>query len=183
MIRFAKETDIPAILNIYAPYIETSTATFEYDVPSGEEFLQRFREITAEFPWLVWEEQGKILGYAYACHPFQRTAYSWCAEPSIYLHPEAQGKGIGRKFFEFLTDDLKGKLKRIRLEVGDDNEGAKKLYKNKKVSPEEINQRYDALKRKDMFKKITNINFNTFVVYRYLIAIAITFEKRPRQIC
>ena len=54
---------------------------------------------------------------------------------------------------------------------------AKKLYKNQKVSPEEINLRYDALKRKEMFKEITDINFNTFVAYRHLIAIAITFEN------
>jgi len=54
---------------------------------------------------------------------------------------------------------------------------AKKLYKNQKVSPEEINLRYDALKRKDMFKEITDIKFNTFVAYRHLIAIAITFEN------
>ncbi len=54
---------------------------------------------------------------------------------------------------------------------------AKKLYKTQKVSPEEINLRYDALKRKDMFKEITDINFNTFVAYRHLIAIAITFEN------
>ena len=54
---------------------------------------------------------------------------------------------------------------------------AKKLYKNQKVSPEEINLRYDALKRKDVFKEITDIKFNTFVAYRHLIAIAITFEN------
>ena len=54
---------------------------------------------------------------------------------------------------------------------------AKKLYKNQKVSPEEINLRYDALKRKDMFKEITDIKFNTFVAYRHLIAIAITFKN------
>ena len=53
----------------------------------------------------------------------------------------------------------------------------KKLYKNQKVSPEEVNLRYDALKRKDMFKEITDINFNTFVAYRHPIAIAITFEN------
>ena len=51
------------------------------------------------------------------------------------------------------------------------------LYKNQKVSPEEINLRYDALKRKEMFKEITDIKFNTFVAYRHLIAIAITFEN------
>ena len=54
---------------------------------------------------------------------------------------------------------------------------AKKLYKNQKVSPEEINLRYDALKRKDMFKEITDIKFNTFVAYRHLIAITITFQN------
>ena len=54
---------------------------------------------------------------------------------------------------------------------------AKKLYKNQKVSAEEINLRYDALKRKEMFKEITDIKFNTFVAYRHLIAIAITFEN------
>ena len=57
---------------------------------------------------------------------------------------------------------------------------AKKLYKNQKVSPEEINLRYDALKRKELFKSITNLNFNTFVAYRHLIAIAITFENDHR---
>ena len=57
---------------------------------------------------------------------------------------------------------------------------AKKLYKNQKVSPEEINLRYDTLKRKDMFKEITDIKFNTFVAYRHLIAIAIPFENDHR---
>lgn len=107
MIRIATEADVPAILEIYAPYVTETTITFEYDVPSEAEFLQRFRDITAEFPWLVWEEEGRILGYAYACHPFARTAYSWCAEPSIYLLPAAQGKGIGRKLYAALEELLK----------------------------------------------------------------------------
>ena len=57
---------------------------------------------------------------------------------------------------------------------------AKKLYKNQKISLEEVNLRYDALKRKELFKTITNLNFNTFVAYRHLIAIAITFENDHR---
>ena len=107
MLRIAVEADLPAILAIYAPFVADTTVSFEYAVPTEEAFLQRFREITAEFPWLVWEEKGEILGYAYASRPFQRTAYSWCAEPSIYVSPAAQGKGIGRKLYLALEELLK----------------------------------------------------------------------------
>ena len=102
MIRIATEADVPAILEIYAPYVTDTTITFEYTVPTAEEFLVRFRTITRDFPWLVWEENGEILGYAYACRPFERAAYSWCAEPSIYLRSDARGRGIGRKLYAVL---------------------------------------------------------------------------------
>jgi len=107
MLRIASENDIPAILAIYAPYIENSTATFEYDVPCLRSFTQRFRDITAQYPWLVWEEAGEILGYAYSSAPYSRAAFSWCAEPSIYLKPEAQGRGIGKKLYAALEALLK----------------------------------------------------------------------------
>ena len=106
MIRPATEKDVPEILAIYAPYIENSTATFEYDVPCLSSFTQRFRDITAQFPWLVWEEEGQVLGYAYASAPYTRAAFSWCAEPSIYLLPEAKGRGIGRKLYAALETIL-----------------------------------------------------------------------------
>ena len=107
MIRIATEADVPEILAIYAPYIENTTITFEYDVPCRKEFMQRFLTITAQFPWLVWEENGEILGYAYAAPPYARAAYSWCAEPSVYLKPEARGRGIGRKLYAALEEILK----------------------------------------------------------------------------
>ena len=97
MIRIATEADVPEMLAIYAPYIENTTISFEYNVPTEAAFLQRFRGITAQFPWLVWEENGKILGYAYGSAPFERDAYRWCAEDSVYLLPEAQGRGIGKR--------------------------------------------------------------------------------------
>jgi len=102
MLRIATEKDIPEILDIYAPYVLNSTATFEYDVPCRKEFLQRFFTITAQFPWLVWEEEGQILGYAYASAPYERAAFRWCAEPSVYLRPEAQGRDIARKLYTAL---------------------------------------------------------------------------------
>ena len=106
MIRFAKESDLPAILDIYGPYVLNTAISFEYTVPTLEEFAERFRSITAQFPWLVWEEDGKILGYAYGAAPFERAAFSWCAEPSIYLAPAAQRKGIGRKLYDALEQIL-----------------------------------------------------------------------------
>ena len=105
-IRLAAETDLPRILAIYAPYVEHTTISFEYTPPTPDEFRQRFLKITARFPWLVWEEQGEILGYAYACAPFERAAYQWCCEPSIYLRPDAQGRGIGRKLYTALEELL-----------------------------------------------------------------------------
>ena len=107
MIRPALEADLPAILAIYGPYILTSTATFEYEVPSLSAFTDRFRGITAQFPWLVWEEDGKILGYAYGSAPYTRPAYAWCAESSVYLAPAARGRGIGTALYAALEEILR----------------------------------------------------------------------------
>ena len=101
MIRFAKPDDCAAMLAIYAPYIET-TITFEQEVPSREAFSLRIADVKREYPWIVWEENGKILGYAYA-HKFAvRISYRPSAELSVYLSPDARGKGIGRKLYEAL---------------------------------------------------------------------------------
>ena len=102
MIRMATEADIPRILDIYGPYVRSTAISFEYTVPTLDEFTERFRGITAQFPWLVWETQGKILGYAYASLPFGRAAYRWVAASSIYLSPDAQGKGIGKALYAAL---------------------------------------------------------------------------------
>ncbi len=105
-IRIAREADIPAILEIYRPYVEQTAVSFEYTAPSLEAFTQRFQTVTAQFPWLVWEEGGQILGYAYGAAPFERAAFSWCAEPSIYLKTSACRRGIGKKLYEILEQIL-----------------------------------------------------------------------------
>lgn len=102
MIRIATTRDIPGILAVYGPYVLETAYTFEYTVPTEAEFTARFLNYTKQFPWLVWEEAGQILGYAYGSAPFSRAAYQWCCEVSVYLAPQAQGRGIGRKLYEAL---------------------------------------------------------------------------------
>ena len=93
-IRFAAPDDAAALLRIYAQYIETPI-TFEYTLPSEEEFAQRIRDIQAVYPYLVYIEDGEVLGYAYA-HRFQeRAAYQWGAELSVYLDRGCVSHGIG----------------------------------------------------------------------------------------
>ncbi len=106
-IRFAKPSDAKAILSIYAPYIEKTAVTFEYDVPSVEEFAFRISEITAHYPWIVYEEEGEILGYAYGGPDHTRAAYQWTVESSVYISENAKGRGIGKALYEELFKILK----------------------------------------------------------------------------
>lgn len=103
----ATAADVPAMLDVYRPYILETAYTFEYSVPTEAEFAARFARIHRFFPWLVWEEDGRITGYAYADRAFERTAYQWCADLSIYLSPAAQGKGVGRQLYGLLEDFLR----------------------------------------------------------------------------
>lgn len=107
MIRAATLQDVPAILEIYRPYILETAYTFEYEVPSLAAFEQRFLTISRAFPWLVWEENGEILGYAYAERPFSRAAYQWDADAAIYLRRDCRGRGIGRRLYEQIEDILR----------------------------------------------------------------------------
>ncbi|MBS5215251.1 MAG: N-acetyltransferase [Clostridiales bacterium] len=98
-IRAAQKKDLQAMLDIYAPYVKNTAVTFEYDIPSIEEFEKRFQKITNFFPWLVYEEESKVLGYAYAGTFHERKAFQWDAELSIYLSEEAHRRGIGKKLY------------------------------------------------------------------------------------
>ena len=129
MIRIATESDVPAMLAIYAPYIEDTTYSFEYTVPSEAGFIRRFREITAQFPWLVWEEEGAVLGYAYGSLPFARAAYAWAGEVSIYLAPQAQGRGIGRRLYTALEHIMTAQGYRVLYAIiTEENTGSLALH-------------------------------------------------------
>ena len=130
MIRFAVEADLPQMLEIYAPYVLNTAYSFEYTVPTLDEFTQRFRSYTRQFPWLVWEEDGKVLGYAYGSRPWERAAYSWNAEISIYLAPSIHGRGIGRKLYAVLEEILKAQGYRvIYVIITSDNQGSIAFHK------------------------------------------------------
>lgn len=101
-IRFATESDATAIAEIYRPYVLETVYTFEYEPPDGAEFAGRLRKTLTDFPWLVAEQDGRLLGYAYASRAFERAAYGWDADLSVYLRPEAQRRSLGRTLYALL---------------------------------------------------------------------------------
>jgi len=95
-LRPARIVDLPQVTDIYAHAVLTSAASYEYDPPSLEEITARFTAITgSNFPYLVAQDDGHILGYAYASHFRTRPAYRFMVEDSIYIAPEHQGRGLG----------------------------------------------------------------------------------------
>ena len=105
-LRFAAASDCRAMLDIYAQYIDTNI-TFETALPSEEDFSGRIENISREYPWLVWEECGKILGYAYAHRLHERAAYQWDAELSVYLDKSCVSRGMGKRLYLALFDILR----------------------------------------------------------------------------
>ena len=105
-IRHATPSDAEALRAIYAPYVEQTAITFEYDVPTVEEFAARISGTLEEFPYLVVEDGGRVLGYAYAGRLKARRAFDWAVETSIYLAGDARGRGIGRALHDALADEL-----------------------------------------------------------------------------
>ena len=127
--RFATEKDAEEILGIYAPYIEETAITFEYEVPSLPEFSERIADIMKKYPWIIYEEEGKILGYAYGGPEYTRAAYQWTVETSVYLAKEARGKGIGTALYEKILDILKKQNFCVcYVLINDDNEASIKLH-------------------------------------------------------
>lgn len=95
-LRPARSADLPAITEIYGHAVLHGTASYEYDAPTLAEMTTRFISITAaKFPYIVAQDDGRVLGYAYASHFRTRPAYRFMVEDSIYIAPDAQGRGIG----------------------------------------------------------------------------------------
>lgn len=103
-IRKALPSDAAELVEIYAYYILNTAVTFEYEVPSAEEFAERIRHTLERYPYLVAEEEGKILGYAYIGAFVGRKACERSAETSIYLREGCTGKGIGKRLYRAIEE-------------------------------------------------------------------------------
>ena len=105
--RFVTAEDASKILEIYKYYIENTTITFEYDVPTFVEFKERIKNTLLEYPYIVCEYRNEILGYAYAHKVWMRAAYQWDAELSVYIDKDYTGNGLGKKLYKILIEILK----------------------------------------------------------------------------
>ncbi len=127
LVRPSTPADLEALRDIYAHAVTHGTGTFELEVPEMAEMARRRDDVLAKgLPWLVAEQGGLLLGYAYANHFRPRPAYRFSVEDSVYLHPDAQGRGIGRALLAELVARCQAAGARQMLAViGDsDNHGS-----------------------------------------------------------
>jgi phosphinothricin acetyltransferase len=103
--------DAARIAEIYRPYVEESNISFEEAAPTADQMADRMRSTLAWTPWLVAEENGLVVGYAYASRHRERAGYRWSVDVSAYLEEGAQGRGIGRALYS----ELLGMLRRQRF--------------------------------------------------------------------
>ena len=105
-IRTASVEDAAELLELYSHYVRRTAISFEWEVPTLEEFQGRVRRTLEQYPYLTARQDGKLLGYAYAGPFVGRAAYGWSAELTIYLAPESAKRGIGRALYEALERAL-----------------------------------------------------------------------------
>jgi len=107
MIRTATDQDAKQIVDIYNHYIKTSTVTFETTLLTEADMQNRISSILLKYPYLVFEEEGKIVGYAYANLFRTRVAYEHASESSVYVHPDHFKKGIATKLYDALLTEMR----------------------------------------------------------------------------
>ena len=106
-IRLAVPKDAVNILKIYAPYVENTAISFEYEVPSEAEFRGRIESTLKRYPYIVAEQEGRIIGYAYVSIFHERKAYDWAVETSIYVDKDCKRSGCGKLLYQVLEKILK----------------------------------------------------------------------------
>lgn len=101
-IRLAGEDDAEHIQAIYAPYVRGTCISFETEPPAVEDMRERVRKISGRWPWLVCEQGGEILGYAYGSEHRARAAYQWSVDVAVYVRDRFHRAGIGRALYAAL---------------------------------------------------------------------------------
>jgi L-amino acid N-acyltransferase YncA len=126
LIRPSTDADLAAITETYAQAVLHGTGTFELEPPDAAEMARRRADVLGKgLPWLVAEGVGgRVLGYAYANHFRPRLAYRFCLEDSIYLHPAAQGRGVGTALLAELIAQCEARGARQMLAVIGDSANA-----------------------------------------------------------
>jgi phosphinothricin acetyltransferase len=122
-IRPSRESDLPAITAIYAHHVLNGTGTFETTPPTEAEMTSRRADVLGKgLPYLVMEDGGQVMGYAY-CQWFKpRPAYRFSAEDSIYMHPDAAGRGLGKQLLAELVKQAEAVgVRKLLAVIGDSN--------------------------------------------------------------
>ncbi|WP_243039602.1 GNAT family N-acetyltransferase [Dyella sedimenti] len=107
MIRIAHGDDAGAFHDIYTPSVLHGVETFETELPGVAAMRERVETRLRHYPWLAWEQDGRVLAYAYASRFRERAAYDWVAETSIYVHADARRRGIARRLYGALLDAMR----------------------------------------------------------------------------
>jgi phosphinothricin acetyltransferase len=106
LLHLAGLNDAEQIASVYAPYCGTPIS-FELTPPSTDEMRRRLSRVLQQYPWLMCEEAGKVLGYAYASSHRERAAYRWSVDVSVYIHEDHHRHGIGRALYTSLFKVLR----------------------------------------------------------------------------
>lgn len=131
MIRDVKLTDAQAICNIYNYYVKNTVITFEEDNISVEEMVDKIKYITNKYSYIVYEENGHVVGYAYVSQWRGRSAYRFCVESSIYVDKDYSGRGIGTLLYRELINRLEKLNYRVIMGVISlPNDKSVKLHEN-----------------------------------------------------
>lgn len=105
-IRPARDDDGAAVAAVYAPYVRDTAVSFELEPPSAEVMAERVNGTLSTHPWLIAEQGGEVVGYAYAGKHSQRAAYRWTVDVTVYVRRDERRTGVGRRLYQALLGTL-----------------------------------------------------------------------------